>query len=109
MFDMKAPNQRSLSRKKPIGSMTVSGHKFLGSPISCGVVIIYLEYMNTISKDIKYLALKHVTITGSRYDPAPILLWYVVLMRKVGLKNDVKKCTENASYLKNLLRGAESV
>ena len=28
-----------VSFKKPIGSVSVSGHKFIGAPVPCGVVI----------------------------------------------------------------------
>ena len=93
--------------KKPIGSITVSGHKFLGSPIPCGVVITRLEYINTISNDVEIIASKDATITGSRCGHTPIFLWYTLNKKDIsGLKNDVKKCIENANYLKNLLRGA---
>ena len=35
-FIKKAPR---VSFKKPIGSVSVSGHKFIGAPVPCGVVI----------------------------------------------------------------------
>ena len=35
-FIKKAPR---VSFRKPIGSVSVSGHKFIGAPVPCGVVI----------------------------------------------------------------------
>jgi histidine decarboxylase len=32
-----------VSFKKPIGSVSVSGHKFVGSPVPCGVVMTKLK------------------------------------------------------------------
>ncbi|KAG4907971.1 hypothetical protein JHK82_056620 [Glycine max] len=47
LFGMMLPFVKQTLRitfKKPIGSVTISGHKFLGCPIPCGVVITHLEY-----------------------------------------------------------------
>ena len=33
--------------KKPIGSVSVSGHKFVGAPVPCGVVITRFKYVHT--------------------------------------------------------------
>ncbi|KAK4253123.1 hypothetical protein QN277_010939 [Acacia crassicarpa] len=62
------------SFKKPIGSIAISGHKFIGCPIPCGVVITRLEHMNVMSSDIEIIASKDSTITGSRNGHAPIFL-----------------------------------
>lgn len=35
--------------KKPIGSVSVSGHKFVGAPVPCGVVITRKEYVEALS------------------------------------------------------------
>ncbi|RDX63844.1 Serine decarboxylase 1, partial [Mucuna pruriens] len=93
--------------KKPIGSVTISGHKFLGSPIPCGVVITRLEYINALSKDVEIIASRDATITGSRCGHAPIFLWYALKIRGlIGLQNEVQKCITNARYLQNRLRDA---
>ncbi|CAI9087574.1 OLC1v1021681C2 [Oldenlandia corymbosa var. corymbosa] len=96
-----------VSFKKPIGSVSISGHKFLGCPMPCGVQITRLEHINTLSNNVEYLATKDATITGSRNGHAPIFLWYA-LNRKgyKGLENEVQKCLANARYLKDRLRKA---
>jgi len=50
--------------KKPIGSVTISGHKFMGCPIPCGIALTRLEYINVFSKDVEYIASRDATITG---------------------------------------------
>ena len=36
--------------KKPIGSVSVSGHKFVGAPVPCGVVITRMRYVMALSR-----------------------------------------------------------
>ncbi|KAK7391272.1 hypothetical protein VNO78_19686 [Psophocarpus tetragonolobus] len=101
-FVKQAPN---ITFKKPIGSVTISGHKFLGCPIPCGIVITRLQYINALSKDVEYIASKDVTITGSRCGHAPIFLWYAIKRKGlIGVQNEVQKCIINARYLKHRLR-----
>jgi len=90
--------------KKPIGSVTISGHKFLGCPITCGIVLTRLEYINAFSKDVEIIASRDATIAGSRSGHAPIFLWYALKIRGlIGLQNEVQKCIMNARYLQNRL------
>ncbi|RHN81709.1 putative histidine decarboxylase [Medicago truncatula] len=96
-----------VSFKKPIGSVTISGHKFLGCPSPCGVVITRLKYMSAISRDVGIIASRDATITGSRCGHAPIFLWYALKKRGlIGLENEVHECIMKAHYLLNLLRDA---
>ncbi|KAK7343726.1 hypothetical protein VNO77_12716 [Canavalia gladiata] len=91
--------------KKPIGSISISGHKFLGCPIPCGVVMTRLEHTNALSRDVEYIASRDVTITGSRSGHAPIFLWYGLKERGlIGLKKQVEKCIMNAHHLLDQLR-----
>ena len=67
-----------MSFKKPIGSVSVSGHKFVGCPMPCGVQITRIEHINALSRDVEYLASRDATIMGSRNGHAPIFLWYTL-------------------------------
>lgn len=93
--------------KKPIGSVSVSGHKFIGCPMPCGVQITRLEHINALARNVEYLASRDATIMGSRNGHAPIFLWYT-LNRKgyAGFQKDVQKCLRNAHYLKGRLQEA---
>lgn len=78
--------------KKPIGSISVSGHKFIGAPVPCGVVITRLENIEALSSDVEYLNSRDATIMGSRNGHAAVFLWYTLAqkgragMRKVRLE-----------------------
>ncbi|PHU05415.1 Histidine decarboxylase [Capsicum chinense] len=94
---------KTITFKKPIGSISISGHKFLGCPIPCGIQITRKSYVNSLSK-VEYIASADITISGSRNGLAPIFLWYNLSMKgHAGLKQDSKMCIENAQYLKDRL------
>ncbi|KAL0793665.1 hypothetical protein Bca101_065042 [Brassica carinata] len=92
---------------KPIGSVSVSGHKFVGCPMPCGVQITRMKHIKVLSNNVEYLASRDATIMGSRNGHAPLFLWYT-LSRKgyKGFQREVQKCLRNAHYLKDRLREA---
>ncbi|CAO2181638.1 unnamed protein product [Urochloa humidicola] len=91
--------------KKPIGSVSVSGHKFLGCPVPCGVVITRREHVNVLSTNIEYLSSRDATIMGSRNGHAPIFLWYTLNKKGYrGIRKEVQKCLRNAHYLVHHLK-----
>lgn len=96
-----------LSFKKPIGSMSISGHKFIGCPMPCGVQITRLKHINALSRNVEYLASRDATILGSRNGHAPLFLWYALNSNGYrGLQKEVQKCLRNAHYLKGRLSSA---
>jgi len=93
--------------KKPIGSVSVSGHKFVGCPMPCGVQITRLKHINALSSNVEYLASRDATIMGSRNGHAPIFLWYTLNRKGYrGFQKEVQKCLRNAHYLKDRLKEA---
>ncbi|KMT12859.1 hypothetical protein BVRB_4g089510 [Beta vulgaris subsp. vulgaris] len=100
-----APWATQVTFKKPIGSVSVSGHKFLGCPMPCGVQIVRKKHINALSRNIEYIASKDATITGSRNGHTPIFLWYALNRKGYhGLQKDVQMCMRNADYLKGRLK-----
>lgn len=91
--------------KKPIGSISVSGHKFIGSPVPCGVIITRLDSIKAISQNIDYINSRDATIMGSRNGHAPLYMWYTLVQKgKSGVAANIKQCIENAQYLEAELR-----
>ena len=96
-----------VSFKKPIGSVSVSGHKFVGAPVPCGVVMTRLRHIKGVSSDVEYLNSRDATIMGSRNGHAPIYMWYTFTLKGYdGMRKDVEKCLRNAHLLKEMLDGA---
>ena len=80
-------------------SITISGHKFIGSPIPCGVTIVKKANRDRIALSISYTGSLDTTITGSRNGHSPAFLWYAInKMGKEGLKKRVERCWETARY-----------
>lgn len=85
-------------------SIAISGHKFLGSPITCGVVLVKKSYKDRIGKSIPYIGTLDTTITGSRSGINALILWYAIKkLGKEGLLKRAKDCIENANYLRDQL------
>ncbi|MCL7038428.1 hypothetical protein MKW94_009872 [Papaver nudicaule] len=94
-----------ISFEKPIGSVCISGHKFLGCPMPCGVHITRLDHIKSLSRNIDYIGYQDATLMGSRSGHAPILLWYALNQKGYkGLQKQVQMCFNNAQYLKDRLR-----
>jgi histidine decarboxylase len=95
----------SVNFTKPIGSISISGHKFLGSPLPCGVVLTRKAFVNKVETSIEYIGSKDTTILGSRNGHAPLFFWYALKTRgHEGLAKEVDLCLQNAQYLFNQLR-----
>ncbi|GAQ86494.1 serine decarboxylase [Klebsormidium nitens] len=101
-FVKKAPK---VTFRKPIGSVSVSGHKFVGCPMPCGVQITRLRHIETLGRDVEYLASRDATIMGSRNGHAPLYLWYTLNRKGYrGFQKDVQKCLRNALLLQSRLK-----
>jgi histidine decarboxylase len=88
-----------------VDSVAISGHKFIGSPIPCGVVIVKKNYKDRIGQAIPYIGTMDTTITGSRNGHSPVFLFYAInKMGKEGLKKRAEVCLEIAEYLEKKLK-----
>lgn len=82
-----------------VDSISVSGHKMIGSPIPCGIALAKKDNVDKISVAIDYIAAHDKTITGSRNGHTPIMLW--VAMRSVTKEEQrrrVQRCLQKAEY-----------
>lgn len=82
-----------------IDSISISGHKMVGSPIPCGIVLAKKKHVDRISRSVEYIGSYDTTISGSRNGISPIFLWYAIQTRGIeGFKNIVKDCIAMADY-----------
>ena len=89
---------------KPIGSISVSGHKFIGSPVPCGIIVTRMEHIKALARDVDYINSRDATIMGSRNGHTPLYLWYSLVKKGLeGIKHDVELCIEKAQYLEKIL------
>lgn len=96
------PNAPQLSfQQHHIHSLAISGHKFLGSPFPCGIVLSRYE---TNVDHIEYVKSLDTTILGSRNGHTPLILWYTLQTKGYeGLRQEAHTCIANAHYLYNRL------
>ncbi|HEY0175055.1 MAG TPA: histidine decarboxylase [Pedobacter sp.] len=88
-------------------SLAISGHKFIGSPIPCGVVLVKKNYKERIGKSIPYIGTIDTTISGSRNGHSPIFLWYAIKKMGVeGLKKRALESLELAGYTREAFKAA---
>lgn len=88
----------------PIDSISVSGHKFIGCPMSCGIFLTRKNDNKAIDTKIAYINSSDTTISGSRNGHTALLLWYAVAVKgEVGFKKDGLQCLKNAQYLQKKL------
>lgn len=85
-------------------SIAISGHKFLGSSITCGLVMVKKSYKDRIGKSIPYIGTLDTTITGSRSGFNALIFWYSIQKwGRAGLLKRAEECIENAQYLREEL------
>lgn len=83
----------------PIESVSISGHKFLGSSIPCGVVITRKNTIKEINGKIEYISSDDSTITGSRNGLSVLIMWKTIKLKgEVGLQHWALSCIEKRNY-----------
>lgn len=86
-----------------IDSIVISGHKMIGSPIPCGVLITKQSHISKIENSIEYVGIHDRTISGSRNGITPLFLWHeLVYSKKAKFKARVVECYKKAEYAVNL-------
>lgn len=82
-----------------VQSLSISGHKFIGSPIPCGIVLALKTNVGRIARAVEYVGTLDNTVTGSRNGFTPLLLWHAIKNNGYnGFKRLVKACLRNAEY-----------
>jgi len=85
-------------------SISISGHKFIGSPLPCGVVLIKKNHKDRIGRKVSYIGTVDTTISGSRNGHTPLFLWYAIKCMGVeGLRDRGITCLANAAYAESRL------
>ena len=95
------------SFKAEIDSISTSGHKMIGTPMPCGVMITRRSYVDRVSSAISYLRTNDTTLMGSRNGHAVLALWERLHRNgRSGFAEDVRNCLKRANCLADQLRCA---
>ena len=88
-----------------IDSISVSGHKMIGSPMPCGIVLAKKKNVDRIARSVEYVGTLDTTISGSRNGLSPIFLWSAIRkLGRSGFREMVVGCLKMADYAIKRLR-----
>jgi histidine decarboxylase len=88
-----------------IDSIAISGHKMIGSPLPCGVVLARKAHVDRVARSVEYIGALDTTVSGSRNAITPLFLWYALRTRGgEALRATVADCLERAQYAVDALR-----
>jgi len=92
--------QKPFDFRTKINSIAVSGHKFAGSPIPCGIAIVRKHLAKKLQTYIEYIDAHDTTLSGSRDAFTPLIFWYrIKTIGLHGFKKQVSYCTNLADFL----------
>lgn len=82
-----------------IDSISISGHKFPGAPVPCGIVLARRALVNRVARAVEYIGTNDTTVLGSRSGMTPLFLWYAIhALGEDGFRAMVRNCMEVADY-----------
>jgi histidine decarboxylase len=86
-------------------SIAISGHKFIGSPMPCGIVLARRGHVDRIGHSVAYIGSVDTTISGSRNGFTPLLMWYAIRSLGIdGLRRRIAGSLEVAAYAEQRLK-----
>lgn len=90
-----------------IDSISTSGHKMIGTPMPCGVLIARKQHSDRVASAIAYLRSNDTTLMGSRNGHAVVAVWARLLGHgRAGYTADARRCVASAEKLAARLCGA---
>mgnify|MGYP005852368373 CR=1 FL=1 len=82
-----------------IDSIAVSGHKFIGAPMPCGVALARRRNVDRVARSVEYVGCMDTTIAGSRNALSPLVLWSAIeRWGEDGLRRRVQRSLATADY-----------
>jgi histidine decarboxylase len=87
-------------------SIAISGHKFIGSPIPCGIALARRSHVDRIGHSVAYIGSVDTTISGSRNGFTPLLMWYAIHSLGIdGLRRRASESLAVAAYAEERFHG----
>ena len=92
-FVESAPAAIRPSFRMAIDSISTSGHKMVGTPMPCGVLVTRRSHVDRVASAVSYLRTNDTTLMGSRNGHAVLAVWNRVTRHGVpGFTADVAAC-----------------
>jgi histidine decarboxylase len=82
-----------------VDSISVSGHKFIGNPMPCGVALARRRNVDRVARSVEYVGCMDTTIAGSRNAITPLILWSAIQRwGEAGLRQRLAQSLALADY-----------
>ena len=82
-----------------IDSIAVSGHKLIGAPLPCGVILTHKINVERVGRTIELVGIQDTTLSGSRNGLTPLMLWYALKQYgEEGFREMVSGMLDTAAY-----------
>ena len=99
------PNPQPHGFDAGIDSISISGHKLIGSPVPCGIILTKKDHVARIAKSIEYVGIMDATISGSRSALSPLIIWHAFQQHGFdnfdGFRKIVMRMLHTAEYAVN--------
>ncbi|MGE3246099.1 MAG: histidine decarboxylase [Beijerinckiaceae bacterium] len=83
-----------------IDSISTSGHKMIGTPMPCGVLIAQKKHVDRVASSVAYLRSNDTTLMGSRNGHAVVAVWARLFgYGQARYAEDARRCVEKAQFL----------
>jgi histidine decarboxylase len=106
-FVDEAPRSIRPSFAMAIDSLSTSGHKMVGTPMPCGVLIARRGHVERVASAISYLRSNDTTLMGSRNGHAVLAIWNRIATHgRLGFTADVAGCLARTDRLVSELGAA---
>ncbi|WFU12922.1 histidine decarboxylase (plasmid) [Rhizobium sp. CB3090] len=90
-----------------VDSISTSGHKMIGTPMPCGVLVARREHVRRVASVVSYLRSDDTTLMGSRNGHAVLAIWNrLTRLGVAGFRQTAQICIERAGDLAGALRSA---
>ena len=100
-----APEAISPTFRHAIDSISVSGHKMIGTPMPCGVLVAKRSHVERIASAVAYLRSNDTTLMGSRNGHAVLAIWSRFMGHgHAGYQRDAIDCATRAQALTEKLK-----
>jgi histidine decarboxylase len=90
-----------------IDSISTSGHKMIGTPMPCGVLIAKRAMVDRVASAVAYLRSNDTTLMGSRNGHAVLAIWARLLGHGLsGYRQDIENCIARTVAMVTVLKQA---
>lgn len=104
-FAKGSPASIAPSFRMPIDTLSTSGHKMIGTPMPCGVLVARQSHIDRIAAAVSYLRSNDTTLMGSRNGHAVLAVWNRVMRHgAAGFTRDVAGCLARTDRFAAALR-----